>query len=164
MVGAIVCKAATRYVKKSDGSLSPLSSDSQATCRSQPATHALTSVVFPKPAGAAMRVSLRYSPSFSRSSRRGRLTTFGRSRGIYSFVAKISVTFSLLQRLPRSFFPWPTASRSREYEFCAWSALETGGLYSSISDVDRISQAMNHQFPRFRSDSHLSAQNLTTLE
>src|SRR5713226_4640488 len=89
MVGAIVCKAATRYVRKSVGSLSPLSSDSQATCRSQPATHALTSVVFPKPAGAAMRVSLRCRPSFSRSIRRGRLTTFGRSRGIYSFVVSM---------------------------------------------------------------------------
>ena len=70
-----------------------------------PATHSLTSVVFPKPAGAEMRVSLRCRPSFSRSIRRGRLTTFGRSGGIYSFVARIGVTFSLLQRLPRSFFP-----------------------------------------------------------
>src|SRR5256714_2954781 len=91
MVGAIVRKAATRYVRKSAGSFSPLSSDSQATCRSQPATHALTSVVLPKPAGAAMRVNLRCRPSFSRSSRRGRLTTFGRSRGRYSFVARIGV-------------------------------------------------------------------------
>src|SRR5712691_10294376 len=91
MVGAIVCNAATRYVRKSVGSFSPASSDSQATCRSHPATHALTSVVFPKPAGAAMRVSLRCRPSFSRSIRRGRMTTFGRSGGIYSFVARIGV-------------------------------------------------------------------------
>jgi hypothetical protein len=54
---AIVRKAATRYVRKRVGSLSPSSSDSQATrtfgsVRSQPATHSLTSVVLPKPAGA----------------------------------------------------------------------------------------------------------------
>src|SRR5579863_290412 len=94
MSGAIVCKAATRYVRKSVGSLSPSSSDNQATCWSHPATHALTSMVFPKPAGAAMRVSLRCSPSFNRSNRRGRLTTSGRSGGIYSFVAKIGVGMS----------------------------------------------------------------------
>src|SRR5258707_6000876 len=94
MLGAIVCKAATRYVRKSVGSLSPLSSDSQATCRSQPVTHALTSVVFPNPAGAERRVSLRCRPSFSRSIRRGRLTTSGRSGGIYSFVARIGVGMS----------------------------------------------------------------------
>ena len=41
------------------------------TGRSQPATHSLTSVVLPKPAGAEMRVSLRCRPSFSRSIRRG---------------------------------------------------------------------------------------------
>src|SRR6266699_5431928 len=129
MVGAIVCKAATRYVRKSVGSFSPLSSDSQATCRSQPATHVLTSVVFPKPAGAAMRVSLRCRPSFSRSIRRGRLTTFGRSRGRYSFVAKIGVTCSLLQRLPRSFVPWPIADQYSGYGFCVCHETETGGLH-----------------------------------
>src|SRR5437762_24066 len=83
------------------------------------ATHALTSVVFPKPAGAAMRVSLRCRPSFSRSSRRGRLTTFGRSRGRYSFVARMGVTLSLLQRLPRSFHTRPIVGRPRGSEFCA---------------------------------------------
>ncbi len=51
---------------------------------SQPATHSLTSVVLPKPAGAEIRVSLRPAerPSFSRSIRRGRRTTLGRGRGI----------------------------------------------------------------------------------
>ena len=48
-------------------------------------------MVFPKPAGAAIRVSLPCSPAFSRSIRRGRRTTFGRGGGIYSFVAKIGV-------------------------------------------------------------------------
>src|SRR6266516_2565785 len=128
MVGAIVCKAATRYVRKSLGSFSPASSDSQATCRSHPATHALTSVVFPKPAGAAMRVSLRCRPSFSRSIRRGRLTTLGRSGGRYSFVAKIGVTCSLLQRLPRSFHTWPIVGRSRGHSFCVCRETGTGGL------------------------------------
>src|SRR6266545_2259945 len=84
---AIVCKATTKYVRKRVGSLSPLSSDSQATCRPQRATHALTSVVFPNPAGAAMRVSLRCS----RAIRRGRGTAFGRGGGIYSFVANSGV-------------------------------------------------------------------------
>ena len=85
---AIVCTAATRYVRKRAGSLSPASSDSQATGRSQPATHSLTSVVLPKPAGAEMRVSVRPKPwlwrrpSFSRSIRRGRRTTLGRGGGI----------------------------------------------------------------------------------
>src|SRR4030042_1358736 len=90
---AIVCKAATRYVRKRVGSLSPSSSDSQATGRSQPATHSLTSVVLPKPAEAEMRVSLRPEerPSFSRSIRRGRRTILDRGGGIYSFVAKIGV-------------------------------------------------------------------------
>ena len=73
------------------GSLSPSSSDSQATGRSHAATHALTSVVLPKPAGAEMSVSLRCSPAFSRSIRRERRTTFGRGGGIYSFVARIGV-------------------------------------------------------------------------
>ena len=57
--------------------------------RSQPATHSLTSVVLPKPAGAEIRVSFRCRPSFSRSIRRGRRTTLGRGGGIYSLVARI---------------------------------------------------------------------------
>src|SRR6266516_2452706 len=97
MVGAIVCKAATRYARNRAGSFSPSSSDSQAVGRSIKATHSLTSVVFPKPAGAEMRVSLRCRPSFSRSIRRGRLTTFGRGRGIYSFVARMGVDIQLLK-------------------------------------------------------------------
>ena len=56
--------------------------------RAQPATHSLTSVVLPKPAGAEMRVSLRRSPSSSLSVRRGRLTTVARGGGICSFIAK----------------------------------------------------------------------------
>ncbi|MCD4753524.1 MAG: hypothetical protein K8R40_10670 [Anaerolineaceae bacterium] len=70
--GSIVCNAATKYVRKQDGALSPLSNDSQATSLPQPAIHSLTSVVFPKPAGAEMRVSLHSKPSFNRSIRRVR--------------------------------------------------------------------------------------------
>src|SRR5712692_9137180 len=132
MVGAIVCKAATRYVRKSLGSFSPASSDSQAAGREPPATHALTSVVFPKPAGAAMRVSLRCRPSFSRSIRRGRLTTFGRSRGRYSFVARMGVTFSLLQRLPRSFVLWPIVARYLGYGFYVCRETEIGAVHCAV--------------------------------
>src|SRR5437868_13530408 len=79
------------------GSFSPSSSDSHAVRalgRSIPSTHSLTSVVLPKPAGAAMRVSLRCRPALSRSSKRGRLTTSGRSGGRYSFVARMDVGMS----------------------------------------------------------------------
>ena len=49
--------------QKAEGSPSPSSSDSQATRNSgsrrpRPATHSLTKVVFPKPAGAETRISL----------------------------------------------------------------------------------------------------------
>jgi hypothetical protein len=54
--GTTVCKAATRYVRKHMGSLSPASSGSQATGSLQPAAHSLTRLVLPKPAGAEMRV------------------------------------------------------------------------------------------------------------
>src|SRR5690349_6979024 len=54
-----------------------------------------------------MRIRLRCRPSFSRSSRRGRLTTFGRSRGIYSFVARIGVGMSH----PSHFLSLPTTSQ-----------------------------------------------------
>src|SRR5438034_10694260 len=129
-----------------------------------------------------MRVSLRCSPSFSRSSRRGRLTTFGRSRGRYSFVAKMGVTCSLLQPLPRSFFPSRNgATRNVEqidafdsrcdhqHPSCKsslWS-VPTGSTVSrrrtqftalkrSIPDGERFSQARSHQC------SLLSPQNLLT--
>ena len=49
----------------------------------QPATHSLTRVVLPKPAGAETRVSLLPAarPSFSRSTSRGRGTTLRRNGG-----------------------------------------------------------------------------------
>src|SRR4030042_5301844 len=67
---AIVCNAAIKYVRKRVGSLSPSSSDSQATGRLLPASHSLISVVLPKPAGAEMRGNLQpedkpcFSPPF----------------------------------------------------------------------------------------------------
>jgi hypothetical protein len=48
-------------------------------------------VVFPKPAGAEMRVSLQCRLSFSRSIKRGRNTTLRRGGGIKSLVAKIGI-------------------------------------------------------------------------
>jgi hypothetical protein len=48
------------------------------------AIHSLTNLVLPKPAEAEMSVTpgMCCSPAFSRSSRRGRSTTFGRGGGI----------------------------------------------------------------------------------
>jgi hypothetical protein len=86
IVGATVCNAATRCARKRAGSLSPSSSESQAAGRPQPATHALARLVFPKPAGAEIRVSLRCSPSFSRAIRSARSTAFCRGGGINSLV------------------------------------------------------------------------------
>jgi len=65
--------------QKACGVVIPSSSDSQATGLPQLAIHSLTSVVFPNPAEAEMRVSL-HPPAdpcsvFSRSIRRGRRTT-----------------------------------------------------------------------------------------
>jgi hypothetical protein len=54
--GATVRKAATTYVQKVPGSLSPSSSDSQATDRFPAA--AVSSVVLPNPAGAESSVSV----------------------------------------------------------------------------------------------------------
>ena len=63
------------------GSLSLRSRECQTTDHLQPATHSLSSVVLPKPVGAEKRVSLRWSPSFSRSTKRGRGTSSGRTGG-----------------------------------------------------------------------------------
>jgi len=59
-----------------------LSSESQAARCEQLAIHSLTSVVFPKPAGAEMRTSLRCRPALNCSIRRGRETNSGRTGGI----------------------------------------------------------------------------------
>ena len=54
-----ICKAAIKYAQKRMGSLSPSSNETQVTQRSLCGIHSLSSVVFPYPAGAEMRVSLR---------------------------------------------------------------------------------------------------------
>src|SRR5512139_669346 len=84
-------------------SLSPSSSDSQATGRPQPAIQLLTSVVLPKPAEAEMSVNLQpiARPLFSRSIKRERLTTPGRGEGTYTFVAKIAVAINPLYNIHR---------------------------------------------------------------
>ena len=89
--GAIVCTAATRWIRKRAGSLSRSSSDSQATFHLQTAAHALTSVVLPKPAGAETRVRLRCRPSSIRSTKWRRMTALGGGAGTYSFVARTGV-------------------------------------------------------------------------
>jgi hypothetical protein len=86
----MVCNAANRYVMKRTGSLSPSSSDNQATGLPQSLIQLLTNVVLPKPAEAEMSVSLQpiANPLFSRSIKRGRGTMLGRGGGMYSLVAK----------------------------------------------------------------------------
>jgi hypothetical protein len=63
-------------------SLSPSSSESQATDTGQFATHSLSKVVFPKPAGAEIKVNFRVKPASNFSSKRGREMKFGREDGI----------------------------------------------------------------------------------
>ena len=89
-VGAIVCNAATRYVRKRVGSLSPSSSDSQAA-GGHSESHCADQGGFPKTGGGRDKGEFAVQPSFSRSIRRGRRTTLRRGVGIYSFVAKIDV-------------------------------------------------------------------------
>ena len=69
------------------GSLSPASSDSQATrCRPR-RTHSASRTVLPYPAGAQTRTSPRPRPSSSRCASRGRGTRSGRNPGTFSLVA-----------------------------------------------------------------------------
>jgi hypothetical protein len=85
---------------KREGSLSPPSSDSQATapwgepdtCR--PWIHSANRVVLPKPAGAEIRVSLRCSPWLRRSTRRGRRTRLRRRGGMWSFVVRSAMAMA----------------------------------------------------------------------
>jgi hypothetical protein len=69
------------------GSLSPWSSDSQATGRRLVRTHSPRRLALPNPAGAQTRVSSRAVPWLRRSSSRGRARNPGRGRGICSLVA-----------------------------------------------------------------------------
>jgi hypothetical protein len=69
------------------GSLSAVSSDSQATGRLPDGAQPASSAVLPDPAGAQTRISRRASPSPSASASRGRGTSPGRGRGTCSLVA-----------------------------------------------------------------------------
>ena len=77
-VGQKACEVVIPFVQRQPGH------GTFGSPRSQPATHSLTSVVFPNPADAEMSVSLRPEgrPSFIRSISRGRRTTSGRGGGM----------------------------------------------------------------------------------
>lgn len=85
------CRDVMKYAQNWVGSLSLSSRDSQVTQRGLTGIYSLSKVVFPKPAGAAIRVSFRPNPEFKRSVRRGRDTSSARWRGMKSFVRRSSV-------------------------------------------------------------------------
>ena len=120
----------------------------------QPATHSLSRVVLPKPAGAETRVSLRCSPASSRPIRRGRGTHSDRAGGIYSLVLKSGVDIAL-----SSGFPWmglsyhslavPTRS-ARPVRGVVLSARRTGSRAELCESpavledaVERLSEALS---------------------
>ena len=77
------------YVQKRMGSLSPVSSETQARGQAlnlASACQAQSKVVLPHPAGATMRASWLFIAAFNRSDSRGRVTTFMRRGGIVIFV------------------------------------------------------------------------------
>jgi hypothetical protein len=69
--------AAITWRQNRAGSLSPSSSDSQATGRRPCRAHSANRLVLPNPAGAQTSTSPRASPFSSSSTRRGRLTNSG---------------------------------------------------------------------------------------
>src|SRR5512143_3058103 len=86
IAASICCSAAIKYDQNRTGSLSSVSSTSQATRGLICASHSPNSVVLPKPGGADRSVSGRVKPSFKRAVSRGRATRWGRPEGKYSFV------------------------------------------------------------------------------
>src|SRR5262249_59157611 len=72
--------AATTWRQNRTGSLSPASSDSQATGRPPRRAQSASATVLPYPAGAHTSTSPRSSPSSSRLTKRGRGTNTGRTR------------------------------------------------------------------------------------
>lgn len=96
MVGSAVRRAAMRYARKRDRSLSFSSSDNQADLTAVSlASQADTSVVLPNPAGAETSVNRAAKvpadwlrPPLSRSMRWVRLMSDGRSAGLNSLVCK----------------------------------------------------------------------------
>jgi hypothetical protein len=83
---SICCNAAIKYDQNRTGSLSFVSSTSQAARCSFCATHSLNNVVLPKPGGAERSMSGRVTPSSKRAMSRRRATRWGRPEGEYSFV------------------------------------------------------------------------------
>ena len=75
-------------MRKCAGSLSPLSTENQATGILCLFTQSANRVVFPKPAGADMSVSLRSNPSAIRLTNRDRVTHLDPCGGTHSFVLK----------------------------------------------------------------------------
>jgi hypothetical protein len=72
-----------KYVQNVAGRLSFGSNESHATCLvAVAASHSVSSVVLPKPAGAEMSVSFEFAPRRSRSLSLGRATISGRNRGM----------------------------------------------------------------------------------
>jgi hypothetical protein len=99
------------------------------------------SVVFPKPAGAEMSVSLRANPSSIRLSRRGREIHPARSGGTWSFVLKgvrcwissHSANFPWGEALAASFFEDdPAAIISASYERSRNQACQTTTSYRAL--------------------------------
>ena len=93
----------------------------------QPTIHSLTSVLFPKPAGAEISVSLDLKPwfgrrfLFSRSSRRARWTTLRRGGGRKSLVARIGMDIDLT-REGNSCYATPMRQSRYEILFAVKSA------------------------------------------
>ena len=101
--GRAACRAATTYVQKDGACSSPASRDTQATARCsavEPASHAVTAVVLPKPAGAETSVSFASARARSREVRRVRSTALLRSLGTNSLVATRGLV--MIGPLPRS--------------------------------------------------------------
>ena len=95
--GAIVRNAVTRYVRKRLGSLSPSSSDSQATGRA-PGDPGADQRGFPKAGRGREEGQLAVQPGVEPRDEAGG-TSFGRRGGVYSLVAKIGVDIAPLMRL-----------------------------------------------------------------
>jgi hypothetical protein len=85
-----LCRDLMKYAQNLTGSLSSSSSESQVTQRGLCGIHSLSKVVFPNPAGAAIRVSFLSNPASKRSIKRGRETRFFRGRGMNNFVLRSS--------------------------------------------------------------------------
>jgi hypothetical protein len=94
--GLMVSILAIKYAQKRDESLSFSSSETQATGWSDYPAHSLSSAVFPKPAGAETRVSLRERLAFNRPISRGLCTIAALDLGILSLVFNNDDSISII--------------------------------------------------------------------